>query len=61
MRAVDRVAVTETAAYIAQLTAELAKIAQGADQQMLAYFLTMARLEAEAVARGGDHETAEGP
>lgn len=44
----------ETAAYIAQLTDELARIARGVRQEMLAYFLTMARLEAEAIARGNE-------
>lgn len=46
-----------TAAYIAEMTNELAGIARGARQEMLAYFLTMARMEAEAIARGGEPET----
>jgi hypothetical protein len=39
---------TDTAKYIAQMSAELAGMASVARLDMLAYFLDMARLEAEA-------------
>lgn len=39
------------------MTNELAGIARGAHHEMLVYFLTMARLEAEAIARGADPDT----
>jgi hypothetical protein len=39
---------TDTAKYIAQMSAELAEMASSARLDMLAYFLDMARLEAEA-------------
>ncbi len=41
----------EAAEYIAQMTAELMKIAATAKFDLLAYFLDMARMEAEACAR----------
>ena len=41
----------ETARYIAQLTAEMAGMAGAARLEMLAYFLDMARNEAEIMAR----------
>ncbi len=41
-----------TAQYIAQMTAELAAMAQTAQLEMLTYFLKMAQLEAEAFLRG---------
>lgn len=41
----------ETARYIAQLTAELSALAGGAQLQTLAYLLSMARVEAEMIAR----------
>jgi len=37
--------------YIAQMTAELAAMAKGAQLDLLAYFLEMAQMEAEAQAR----------
>ena len=47
----------ESAAYIAQMTLELERLAATADLELVAYFLAMARAEAEAClqpARGGD-------
>ena len=41
----------ETARYIAEMTAELAGMAGAAKLEMLAYFLDMARNEAEMAAR----------
>ncbi len=41
-----------TAQYIAQMTAELAGMAETAQLDMLTYFLKMAQLEAEAFLRG---------
>lgn len=41
----------ETAAYIAQLTGELSKLAGAAKLETLAYLLAMARLEADILAR----------
>lgn len=38
----------EAAAYIAQMTLELERLAATADLELLAYFLAMARAEAEA-------------
>jgi len=40
-----------TASYIADMTAELAKMAGGAQMPMLSYFLNLARVEAEIRAR----------
>lgn len=39
------------ASYVADMTAELAKLAGGANMPMLAYFLNLARVEAEIQAR----------
>jgi len=44
----------ELAAYIAEMTAELARLAQGAELPMLAYFLNLARVEAQIAARETD-------
>ena len=44
----------ETARYIAQLTAELSAMAGGARLETLAYLLSMARVEAEMIARAQD-------
>ena len=41
----------ELAGYIAQMTGELASMASGARFDMIAYFLSLARMEAEMVAR----------
>ena len=41
----------EVAAYIAQLSAELSTMAQAAHFDLVAYFLSLARLEAEMIAR----------
>jgi hypothetical protein len=41
-----------TAQYIADMTAELAGMAESAKLEMLTYFLKMARMEAEAFLRG---------
>ena len=41
----------EIAGYIAELTGELAQLAAGADLELLAYFLDMARVESELAAR----------
>jgi hypothetical protein len=42
----------DTAAYVAELTAELSKLASGAGLDVLAYLLDMARLEATKSVRG---------
>ncbi len=42
---------TEIAGYIAQLTAEMSQMAERAGLDTLAYFLSMARLEAEMARR----------
>jgi hypothetical protein len=42
---------TETARYIADLTAELVKIARGSGYDVIAYLLELARLEAEETAQ----------
>lgn len=42
---------TGTARYIADLTVELARLAADANLDLLAHFLTMARVEAEMAAR----------
>lgn len=47
-------AVAEVAGYIAQLTAELSHLAGSAKLESLAYLLSMARLEAEMLARRKD-------
>ncbi len=44
-------AIAEVSSYIAQLTAELSQLAGSVKLETLAYFLSMARLEAEMVAR----------
>jgi hypothetical protein len=41
------------ARYIADMVAELSKMAQGAEMPLLSYFLDLARIEAEAEARAG--------
>ncbi|MGE3244741.1 MAG: hypothetical protein AB7F96_00290 [Beijerinckiaceae bacterium] len=41
---------SQTIAYIAELTEELARLARSIDQDSLAYFLSMARAEAELAA-----------
>ena len=41
----------EIAGYIAELSGELAQLAAGADLELLAYFLDMARIESELAAR----------
>ena len=41
----------DTAAYIAEMTTELSKMASGAGLDLLAYLLDMARLEATKSAR----------
>lgn len=43
----------DAARYIADLSAELARIAADAHLDLLAHFLSMARLEAETAARRG--------
>lgn len=51
--------VAEIARYIAQLTAEMCRMAADVKLETLAYFLSMARLEAEMLARknsGPDRE-----
>jgi hypothetical protein len=45
---------TEVARYISEITSELSKIAGGASMPMLVYFLNLARVEAETVARETD-------
>ena len=47
----DPEAVAEIAIYIAQMTAELCRLAGAARLETLAYFLSMARLEAEMASR----------
>jgi hypothetical protein len=47
----DQRSAEETAHYISQMTTEMASIARAADMQLLAYFLDMARLEANVIAR----------
>lgn len=47
----------EIAQYVAEITAEMSKMAGGADMPMLVYFLNLARVEAESLAR--DAETPE--
>jgi len=47
----DDATVAEVADYIAQITGEIAHMARSAKLDMLAYFLTMARMEAELMAR----------
>lgn len=42
---------TEVARYISEITAEMSRMAGGADLPMLVYFLNLARVEAETVAR----------
>jgi hypothetical protein len=49
----------EIARYISEITAEMSKMAGGADMPMLVYFLNLARVEAETLTREG--ETAEKP
>jgi hypothetical protein len=44
--------VAETAHYVAQLSGELASMARTAKLDVLAYFLEMAKLEAESARRG---------
>lgn len=44
----------ELAAYIAEMTAEMATLAGAADLPMLVYFLNLARVEADFHARGVD-------
>jgi hypothetical protein len=41
----------EIAGYIAQLSEELASMAQAARFELVAYFLSMAKMEADAIAR----------
>jgi hypothetical protein len=48
-------AATEIASYIAQMTAEMGQMAAAAKLEMLAYFLAMARVEAEMIARRDAH------
>ena len=50
--AITALAVAEVASYIAQLSAEMATMAAAAKLEVLAYFLAMARREAETIARG---------
>ena len=51
----------DTAAYIAQMSTELALLAKGAGLPMLAYFLNLARVEAQIYAREyGDRRPARG-
>jgi hypothetical protein len=45
---------SEVARYIAEITAEMSKMAGGADMPMLVYFLNLARVEAETVVRESD-------
>jgi hypothetical protein len=47
----ERDSAVDTARYIADLSAELARIAADAHLDLLAHFLSMARLEAETAAR----------
>ncbi len=44
-------AAADASDYIAQMTAELAIMAKGAQLELLAYFLEMAQMEAEAQSR----------
>jgi hypothetical protein len=44
---------SETAHYVAQLSGELATMARSARLDVLAYFLEMAKLEAESARRNG--------
>jgi hypothetical protein len=47
----DSRTVEEVAVYIGQMTAEMATMARASDMKLLAYFLDMARLEANVTAR----------
>jgi len=49
----------ETAAYIAEMAAGLAKLAGDAGLPMLAYFLNLARVEAQIYLRENDPRAAE--
>jgi len=51
IRKPDPAAVAEVARYIAQLSAEMSQMAAEVKLDTLAYFLSMARLEAEMLAR----------
>lgn len=44
---------TDTARYIAEMSAELSALAGGAKYDLLAYFLSMAQVEADAIVRRG--------
>lgn len=46
-KSIDTEAAASLAAYIAELTAELAQLADRSELTMLAYFLNLARVEAE--------------
>jgi hypothetical protein len=48
----------ETAAYIAEMCAELSKLAGAADLPMLGYFLNLARVEAQIFVRENDPRAA---
>lgn len=54
IRGPERESAADAARYIAELSAELARIAADAHLDLLAHFLSMARLEAETAARRGD-------
>ena len=54
--AADRAAARDIAAYVAEVSAELQALADGAGLALLAQFLAMARLEAEMQARLGRRE-----
>lgn len=51
----------EASAYIATMTGELMRIATSKDLSLLAYFLDMARVEAESIAREGPRPEGHGP
>ena len=47
---------SDVARYVAEMSAELATLAGSADLDLLAYFLNMAQVEAESVARRSGYE-----
>ena len=53
----DEATSLDTAAYIGELVAELARLASGCDLQLVAYFLEMARMECEIELRKGGGPT----